>query len=79
MTRVSDRAAFAAAVAEAGGAAVPRARPDARGRRSSALLDETTELLGDRPWGVGILGFVPPELREEQLARRPRATGRRSR
>src|SRR5262249_37561743 len=21
-----------------------------------------------RPWGVGILGFVPPELREEQLA-----------
>ena len=26
------------------------------------------ELLGDRPWGVGILGFVPPEVREEQLA-----------
>ena len=24
--------------------------------------------LGDRPWGVGILGFVPAALREEQLA-----------
>src|SRR5690606_10946932 len=33
-----------------------------------SLLVETAELLGERPWGVGILGFVPPELREEQLA-----------
>ncbi|MCB0970630.1 MAG: acyltransferase domain-containing protein, partial [Acidimicrobiales bacterium] len=31
------------------------------------LLTETAELLGDRPWGVGILGFVPAELRAEQL------------
>ncbi len=32
-----------------------------------ALLRETTALLGDRPWGVGILGFVPQDLRDAQL------------
>ena len=31
------------------------------------LLEETRRRLGDRPWGVGILGFVPQELRAEQL------------
>jgi acyl transferase domain-containing protein/NAD(P)H-dependent flavin oxidoreductase YrpB (nitropropane dioxygenase family)/acyl carrier protein len=67
MTRVSDRAAFAAAVADLGGlpflalALLP-------GTEVEPLLEETAGLLGDRPWGVGILGFVPPELREEQLA-----------
>ena len=25
-------------------------------------------MLAGRPWGVGILGFVPPELRDEQMA-----------
>ena len=33
-----------------------------------ALLVETKQLLGDLPWGVGILGFVPAEVREQQLA-----------
>jgi polyketide-type polyunsaturated fatty acid synthase PfaA len=33
-----------------------------------ALLAETRQMLGDHPWGVGILGFVPLELRQEQLA-----------
>ncbi|HWE69677.1 MAG TPA: SDR family NAD(P)-dependent oxidoreductase [Acidimicrobiales bacterium] len=67
MTRVSDQAAFAAAVADQGGlpflalALLP-------GTEVEPLLEETARLLGDRPWGVGILGFVPPELREEQLA-----------
>ena len=67
MTRVSDRAGFAAAVAEGGGlpflALALLRGPDVR-----ALLEETRDRLGDRPWGVGVLGFVPPELREEQLA-----------
>jgi NAD(P)H-dependent flavin oxidoreductase YrpB (nitropropane dioxygenase family) len=31
-------------------------------------LEETKRKLGSKPWGVGILGFVPKELREEQLA-----------
>ena len=33
-----------------------------------SLLREAARMLGPRPWGVGILGFVPPELRAEQLA-----------
>jgi acyl transferase domain-containing protein/NAD(P)H-dependent flavin oxidoreductase YrpB (nitropropane dioxygenase family)/NAD(P)-dependent dehydrogenase (short-subunit alcohol dehydrogenase family)/acyl carrier protein len=66
MTRVSDQAEFALRVAEEGALpflalALMRA-PDVR-----ALLEETKQLLGDRPWGVGILGFVPPELRREQM------------
>ena len=31
------------------------------------LLQETARALGAHAWGVGILGFVPPELRAEQL------------
>jgi acyl transferase domain-containing protein/NAD(P)H-dependent flavin oxidoreductase YrpB (nitropropane dioxygenase family) len=67
MTRVSDRPAFAAAVAEAGGLpflalALLRGETEVR-----PLLEETAELLGDRPWGVGVLGFVPKDLRDEQL------------
>jgi acyl transferase domain-containing protein/NAD(P)H-dependent flavin oxidoreductase YrpB (nitropropane dioxygenase family)/NAD(P)-dependent dehydrogenase (short-subunit alcohol dehydrogenase family) len=67
MTRVSDRAEFAAAVAEGGGLPF-LALALMRGPEVEELLAETAERLGDRPWGVGILGFVPPELREEQLA-----------
>src|SRR5215469_13322578 len=66
MTRLSDRAEFAAAVAEAGGLPF-LALALMRGPEVEQLLVETTALLGDRAWGVGILGFVPPELRQEQL------------
>jgi acyl transferase domain-containing protein len=66
MTRVSDTAGFARAVADAGGLPF-LACALLRAPRLRALLSETKELLGDRRWGVGILGFVPPELREEQL------------
>ncbi|HET9334185.1 MAG TPA: SDR family NAD(P)-dependent oxidoreductase [Gemmatimonadota bacterium] len=66
MTRVSDRAEFASAVAEAGGLPF-LALSLLRGDTLRGLLDETAVRLGDRPWGVGILGFVPPELRAEQL------------
>ncbi len=67
MTRVSDRAEFAAAVASAG--ALPMlALALLRREDVAALLKETADLLGDRPWGVGILGFVPPEVRAGQLA-----------
>ena len=31
------------------------------------LLRATEAALSGRPWGVGILGFVPPDLRAEQL------------
>ena len=67
MTRVSDRAEFVAAVAHAGGlpflalALMP-------GDETRRLLTETADLLGDRPWGVGILGFAPEDVRAAQLA-----------
>ncbi|NIR27869.1 MAG: SDR family NAD(P)-dependent oxidoreductase [Gammaproteobacteria bacterium] len=66
MTRVSDTPAFARAVAEAG--AVPMlALALMDGERARPLLEETRALLGERPWGVGILGFVPAELRDVQI------------
>jgi len=67
MTRVSDTADFALAVAD-GGALPFLALALLRGGQVEALLAETKEKLGDKPWGIGILGFVPKELREEQLA-----------
>ena len=67
MTRVSDQAEFADAVARAGGLPFLALSLN-RGDKVRALLAETAALLGDRPWGVGILGFVPPSLRDEQLA-----------
>ncbi|MCJ0869780.1 type I polyketide synthase [Streptomyces sp. AP-93] len=67
MTRVSDQAAFAEAVAAGGG--VPYlALAVMEGPQVRRLLTETAERLGERPWGVGMLGFAPAELRAEQLA-----------
>lgn len=66
MSRVSDTAEFASAVAGAG--ALPflafalRRGPDIR-----TMMEQTRERLGDSPWGVGILGFADPALLEEQL------------
>jgi 3-oxoacyl-(acyl-carrier-protein) synthase/NAD(P)H-dependent flavin oxidoreductase YrpB (nitropropane dioxygenase family) len=67
MTRVSDRAEFAAAVADDGGlpflalALMP-------GDQVEELLARTGALLRGRPWGAGILGFAPQPIREAQLA-----------
>ena len=67
MTRVSDRAEFARCVAE-GGALPFLALALMRAPEVERLLDETRSALGDLPWGVGILGFVPEDLRAEQIA-----------
>jgi NAD(P)H-dependent flavin oxidoreductase YrpB (nitropropane dioxygenase family) len=67
MTRVSDTAAFAEAVAR-GGALPFLALALLRQGEAETLLKETRERLGDLPWGVGILGFVPAEIRNEQIA-----------
>ncbi|WP_043766107.1 type I polyketide synthase [Algiphilus aromaticivorans] len=65
MTRVSDHAQFAADVAEAG--ALPfLALALMRGEQVDELLAETAAKAGDRAWGVGMLGFVPQALRDEQ-------------
>ena len=67
MTRVSDVAPFAEAVAREGGlpfvALALLRRPQVQ-----ELLEETARRLEGRSWGVGLLGFAPPELRQEQLA-----------
>lgn len=67
MTRVSDVADFADAVATGGGLPF-LALALLRGPQVDMLLEETKQKLGTKPWGVGILGFVPKELRDEQLA-----------
>ncbi|MFE0190120.1 SDR family NAD(P)-dependent oxidoreductase [Streptomyces sp. NPDC058989] len=67
MTRVSDEAAFAAAVAAEGGLPF-LALAVMDGEQVRRLLAETAERLGERPWGVGLLGFAPPDLRRAQLA-----------
>ena len=66
MTRVSDTAAFAYEVAKSGGLPM-LALALLREAQVRTLLIETRDRLGERPWGVGILGFVPLELRQEQL------------
>ena len=66
MTRVSDTAPFALEVAKGGGLPF-LALALMRKAEVRALLEETRRVMGDRPWGVGILGFVPIELRQEQL------------
>ncbi len=66
MTRVSDTAPFAKAVADAGGLPF-LALALMRGPEVRKLLTETHALLKKQPWGVGILGFLPPEIRKEQI------------
>ncbi|WP_436497866.1 SDR family oxidoreductase [Actinokineospora sp. HUAS TT18] len=66
MTRVSDQPAFADAVARHG--ALPfLALALSTEEQTRALLTETKAALGDRPWGVGVLGFAPEDLRTAQL------------
>ncbi|MGE3818630.1 MAG: SDR family NAD(P)-dependent oxidoreductase [Isosphaeraceae bacterium] len=74
MTRVSDRAGFARSVATEG--ALPLlALAMMRRDEVNRTLTEVEDALEGRPWGVGLLGFLPTELREEQirevLAHRP--------
>ena len=76
MTRVSDRAEFAAAVAAAGGLPVPRALL-LRGDTLRELLDETALRLGDRPWGSGSWASCRPSFAPSSWTR-SRVAGRRS-
>lgn len=66
MTRVSDCPQFAAAVAHAG--ALPMlAAALLKGEPLEQLLTDTAKLVGDRPWGIGLLGFAPHALLQEQI------------
>jgi acyl transferase domain-containing protein/NAD(P)H-dependent flavin oxidoreductase YrpB (nitropropane dioxygenase family)/NAD(P)-dependent dehydrogenase (short-subunit alcohol dehydrogenase family) len=66
MTRVSDVAPFALAVAKAGGLpfiALSLMTP----QKAQTLIQEVKALVGDLPWGIGILGFAPKALRQAHL------------
>ena len=67
MTRVSDTAEFALAVAQ-GGALPMVAFAQLKGQPLQTLLERSAELMAGKPWGIGLLGFAPQELLDEQLA-----------
>lgn len=66
MTRVSDTAEFAEAVATQGGLPL-LALALMKGAQVRQLLQATQQRLQARSWGIGILGFVPHAVREEQM------------
>ncbi len=66
MTRVSDTLQFVRAVAKGGGLPF-LALSVMRKPQVHTLLTRTKALLGNQSWGVGVLGFMPLELRQEQL------------
>ena len=67
MTRVSDNSKFAAAVSQ-GGALPTIALSLLNGEALDQLFKETTDALDGAPWGIGLLGFAPHALFDEQLA-----------
>jgi NAD(P)H-dependent flavin oxidoreductase YrpB (nitropropane dioxygenase family) len=66
MARISDTPEFVEQVAQEG--ALPFfAVSWMRAEKLEILLKRTCRLLKGRPWGVGLLGFLPPEIYNEQL------------
>ncbi len=66
MARVSDVPEFAEKVAEGG--ALPFIGMSLMvGKPAEQAISKTGKLLGEKIWGAGILGFAPPQLREEQM------------
>ncbi len=65
MTRVSDVPEFCEAIGAAGG--LPFLALALMGEQQvRQLLKETSARMDGRPWGVGVLGFVPQEIRAQQ-------------
>ncbi len=63
---ISDMSAFALEVAANGGLpflALPLMTPS----ELKSFLQEARHIMGKRPWGVGIIGFLPPELLRQQI------------
>jgi acyl transferase domain-containing protein/NAD(P)H-dependent flavin oxidoreductase YrpB (nitropropane dioxygenase family)/NAD(P)-dependent dehydrogenase (short-subunit alcohol dehydrogenase family) len=66
MTRVSDIPEFIDAVATNG--ALPLAAiAMMKGPKANELLQETKNLLGNKSWGAGVLGFIDQDLMQEQF------------
>jgi acyl transferase domain-containing protein/NAD(P)H-dependent flavin oxidoreductase YrpB (nitropropane dioxygenase family)/NAD(P)-dependent dehydrogenase (short-subunit alcohol dehydrogenase family)/acyl carrier protein len=76
MARVSDVPEFLGDVSE-GGALPFLAMSLMTGKSAANALKASAEIMGDRPWGVGLLGFAYPNVLEEQtrliLEARPHA------
>ncbi|HZX48069.1 MAG TPA: SDR family NAD(P)-dependent oxidoreductase [Nitrospirota bacterium] len=66
MTRVSDVPVFAASIAD-GGALPFLALALLPGSEVREMLNEAQRLLDNRPWGVGMLGFISQEIFKEQM------------
>ncbi|MES9990551.1 MAG: SDR family NAD(P)-dependent oxidoreductase [Candidatus Thiodiazotropha sp.] len=66
MSRVSDNAEFARAIAD-GGALPMLAFALLKGKALDNLLNETSNRLSGQPWGIGLLGFAPQALLDEQI------------
>ncbi|MCC5972415.1 MAG: SDR family NAD(P)-dependent oxidoreductase [Rubellimicrobium sp.] len=66
MTRVSDVSDFFLRVAE-GGALPFAALALLSGPQTQTLLEQTRDLLGGRPWGVGMLGFADTRVLGPQM------------
>ena len=67
MTRVSDQASFAAAVAGEG--ALPFIALALSGpTQTRDVLERTRDVVGEAPWGVGVLGFAADDVKAAQLA-----------
>jgi NAD(P)H-dependent flavin oxidoreductase YrpB (nitropropane dioxygenase family) len=63
---ITDVPEFSQAVAAAG--AVPCLAPGlANADQTRQLLEETRELVNGQAWGVGVVGYAPPELQAQQL------------
>ena len=66
MARVSDVPEFANEIAKEGG--VPFIAMSLMvGQAAKDAVEKTHTLLKDKAWGVGILGFAPAQLRDEQM------------
>jgi acyl transferase domain-containing protein/NAD(P)H-dependent flavin oxidoreductase YrpB (nitropropane dioxygenase family)/NAD(P)-dependent dehydrogenase (short-subunit alcohol dehydrogenase family)/acyl carrier protein len=67
MARVSDNVEFATSVANAGGLPV-FALSLSRAEEMDPLLSRAAAEIDSHSWGVGLLGFAPQEILNEQLA-----------
>lgn len=66
MASISESPEFAASVAEKGGLPF-MALSTFTGERAAGLLGGTAARLGEKSWGVGMLGFLPKAVFSEQL------------
>jgi acyl transferase domain-containing protein/NAD(P)H-dependent flavin oxidoreductase YrpB (nitropropane dioxygenase family) len=67
MTRVSDQVPFVAAVAAAGAMPFVALALSGPGQARRTLTEAAAAMAG-RPWGVGVLGFAPDDVRAAHLA-----------